>query len=108
MSMSQHSTGLSKHEKKRPRLRGRPTGPAPKKEPVDVAPLLLDRKTTARLLSVSESTLIAMEQAGTLDPIKLSRSENGKTYYRRAQVMRIAEGGVTPTEEKDLAEDDES
>jgi hypothetical protein len=95
--MSQHSTGLSKYEK-RPRLRGRPRGPTPKKEPVQpLQPLLYDRKTAAQLLSVSEAKLIAMEQAGTLQAVKLHSSENGKTYYRSEQVHTLAQEGVQHT-----------
>jgi hypothetical protein len=89
--MSQQSTGLSKHEKKRPHLRGGPRGPAPKREPV--APLLYDRKRTAELLGgCSQSTLIALEEIGRLDPVKLHTSQNGKVYYRAEQVHALAAG----------------
>jgi hypothetical protein len=92
--MSQHSTGLSKHEK-RPRLmRGRPPGPTPRKEQESVAPLLYTRKRAAALLSISEATLIAMEQAGTLTAVKLNRSENGKSFYRASDIHALAEKGV--------------
>jgi hypothetical protein len=75
----------------RPRLR-----PAPQKE----QPLLYDRKRAAELLGgCSQAMLIAMEHAGTLQPIKLNRSENGKTFYRASQIHKLAEKGVTPAEE---------
>jgi hypothetical protein len=99
--MSQQSTGLSKHEK-RPRLmRGRPPGPASKKKSKEsIAPLLYTRKRAGALLSISEATLIAMEQAGTLTAVKLNRSENGKTFYRSCDIHALAEKGVTPSEEE--------
>jgi hypothetical protein len=96
--MSQQSTGLSKHEKKRPRPRGRPLGSATRSEPPVQQPLLYSRKTAAALLSISQATLIAMEQAGTLRPIKLNHSKNGKSFYRAADIHTLAEKGVTRAE----------
>jgi hypothetical protein len=55
------------------------------------AQLLYDRATTAHLLGdISTSTLIRLEEAGRLVPIKPSGQPNGKTFYSAANVRRLA------------------
>jgi hypothetical protein len=57
----------------------------------DAAQLLYDRTTTAHLLGdISTSTLIRLEAAGQLVPIKPSGRENGKTFYTAENVHRLA------------------
>ena len=58
-----------------------------------VNPLIVPRRQAARLLSVSTSTLIRMEQAGTLTPLKLTQADNGAVFYRLADLERLAAQG---------------
>jgi hypothetical protein len=57
-----------------------------------VYPLIVPRRQAAQLLSVSVSTLIRMEQAGTLSPLKLSPSDNGVVFYRVADIEALIGG----------------
>jgi hypothetical protein len=68
-------------------------GRRPKYSPPPVNPLIVPRRQAARLLSVSTSTLIRMEQAGTLTPLKLTQADNGAVFYRLADLERLAQGG---------------
>jgi hypothetical protein len=55
--------------------------------------LLYDREQAAELLGgVSTQTLIRLEQAGVLTPIKLAASPNGKTYYGHDNLVEAAQG----------------
>jgi DNA-binding XRE family transcriptional regulator len=58
--------------------------------PVDLGRLLYTRSDVARLLSVSSSTLIRMENDGLLQPLKLGAAQNCKTLYRSVDVHRLA------------------
>jgi hypothetical protein len=61
--------------------------------PADLPTTLVSRRDTSRILGgISTTTLIRMETAGTLKPIKPSGMENGKTYYALAQVVALTEG----------------
>jgi hypothetical protein len=63
-------------------------------EPVETTALLLTRRQAGRLLGVSNTTLIRMETAGVLHPIKLTRNPAGQTFYRKANVLVVAERGA--------------
>jgi hypothetical protein len=54
--------------------------------------LIVPRRQAARLLSVSVSTLIRMEQAGTLTRLKLTQADNGQVFYRLADLEQLAGG----------------
>lgn len=55
--------------------------------------LLYSRREAARVLSIHPMTLIRMEWAGTLTPIKLNANKRrGKTFYSVEQVHAIARG----------------
>lgn len=63
------------------------------RKPVLPPPLLYSREQTAAALGgVSTMTVIRLEQAGLLDPIKLAGSRNGHTFYAVAQVHALAAG----------------
>ena len=57
----------------------------------DAAQLLFDRATTGHMLGdISVSTLIRLEEAEKLVPIKPSGRANGKTFYAADNVRRLA------------------
>jgi hypothetical protein len=54
--------------------------------------LLVPRLEGCRLLAISPSTAFRLERAGVLIPVKLlPNTPNAKTYYRRANIMRLAQ-----------------
>ena len=61
--------------------------------PPDAGALLITRQQVARLLSCSTATVIRLEIAGRLDPIKLADSEHGTTFYRADEVRALARLG---------------
>ena len=63
-----------------------------RREQPPVSPLIVPRRQAARLLSVSVSTLIRMEQAGTLTRLKLTQADNGQVFYRLADLEQLAGG----------------
>jgi hypothetical protein len=66
---------------------------APK--PIDPDQLLFSRSQVCRLLGgVHVATVIRLEQSGKLPPVKLTPADQGRTYYRRADVMALAEGSA--------------
>ncbi len=54
-----------------------------------VNPLIIPRSRAATLRSVSTATLIRMEQAGTLRPLKLTTGPSGMTFYRMVDIERL-------------------
>jgi len=55
--------------------------------------LLYDRQQAGEMLGgVSTQTLIRLEQAGVLRPIKLAASPNGKTHYQHDNLIETARG----------------
>ena len=64
-------------------------------EPVDDRPLLVTRRQARKMLGgISATTVIRMETAGVLHPIKLTRNPAGQTFYRKANVLVVAERGA--------------
>jgi hypothetical protein len=56
-------------------------------------PFLCTRRQAAHLLGVSIATLIRMEAAGTLRPIKLNReAPAAMVHYRRDDLLLLARG----------------
>jgi hypothetical protein len=55
-------------------------------------PLLCTRRHAAHLLGVSVATLMRMEQAGTLRPIKLTGAAAAMVHYRRDDLLLLARG----------------
>jgi len=84
--------GQHQHPRRAHRARAPPGRPKRSDQPA-VTPLIVPRSMAARLLSVSTSTLIRMEQAGTLTPLKLTEADNAQTFYRLADLERLAQGG---------------
>jgi len=62
-------------------------------QPPTISPLIVPRSVARRMLSVSTSTLIRLEQCGKLDPLKLSESSNGVVYYRISNLEALIGGG---------------
>jgi hypothetical protein len=56
--------------------------------------LLFTREQVMRMLGgISYNTVIRLEAAGKLPLVKLNRGKTCKAFYRRADVMALAEGG---------------
>ena len=54
--------------------------------------LLFTREQVMRMLGgISYPTVIRLELAGKLSPVKLKPGKLGKTFYRRADVMALVE-----------------
>jgi hypothetical protein len=64
-----------------------------RRAPPPVSPLIVPRRAAAQMLSVSISTMIRLEQAGTLTPLKLTEANNGQVFYRVSDLERLAQGG---------------
>jgi len=67
-----------------------------RRRPLGIAPgaLLVERSEARKLLgNCSITTLIRLEEAGTLTPVKLSGSPNGKTFYEHAELVALSKGG---------------
>jgi hypothetical protein len=66
------------------------------REPANAIPddqLLFTREQVMRMLGgISYPTVIRLEVAGKLPPVKLKPGKLGKTFYRRADVMALVEG----------------
>jgi hypothetical protein len=64
-------------------------------KPIDLDQLLFSRSQVCRMLGgVHKATVIRLEQAGKLPPVKLTKDDQGRTYYRRADVLALAEGSA--------------
>lgn len=93
--MSQASTGLSRHERKRS---GKLVSLSRAARNDDITALLVDRQQASRMLNVSIPTLMRMEDRGELTPVRLNKKKNSpgkphstaKVYYRVAQVRALA------------------
>jgi hypothetical protein len=67
----------------------KPIPPMPDHDPR----MLITREQGRQFLGgISESTARRLEQAGTLDPIRLTDSPRGKVFYRRDQILAVAYG----------------
>jgi hypothetical protein len=70
----------------------------PKEHATSVQPLgppeqlLVNRVQTALMLGLSVPSVIRLELEGQLTAIKLSKKSAAMTFYRRAEVCRLAEG----------------
>ncbi len=62
----------------------------------DIAPgqLLLSRRQVAGLLSISVASVQRLEKAGRLQPIKLFPGPSAKTFFRRSDVLALADRGA--------------
>ena len=63
-------------------------------DPPDLAApegLLLTRRAAAALLGCSVATIIRLELAGQLCPIKLTGGESSMTYYKRSAIQELAQ-----------------
>jgi hypothetical protein len=57
--------------------------------------LLYSREQAAKLLGgVSVSTIIRLERAGKLQPIRLSGSPTAQVFFRAKDVLTLVEGAV--------------
>ena len=55
--------------------------------------LLYSRNQVCRMLGgVHPATVVRLEEAGKLQPVKLNPGKLGRVYYRRADVLAIVEG----------------
>jgi hypothetical protein len=73
----------------------KPAKPSKPPKPIDLDQLLFSRSQVCRLLGgVHVATVIRLEQSGKLPPVKLTPADQGRTYYRRADVMALAEGSA--------------
>jgi hypothetical protein len=55
--------------------------------------LLYSRNQVCRMLGgVHPATVVRLEEAGKLHPVKLNPGKLGRVYYRRAEVVALAEG----------------
>jgi hypothetical protein len=70
------------------------TLPAARPPPMpELPPLLHTRQQAARLLSCSTATLIRLERAGALRPIKLNKETKvAQTYYAHSDLLVLASG----------------
>ena len=78
-----------------PRSPGRPrvhTAPAAAPDPPPQS-LLVPRRVACEMLAISSATAIRLEACGKLTAIKLHPNPNGKTFYKRSQVLRLAQEG---------------
>jgi hypothetical protein len=68
-------------------------GAKAKREAPHIDPLIYPRSVAAQLLSVSIATLLRMEKAGRLTPLKLA-SPTGQTFYRAAEIKALIGTGA--------------
>ncbi len=68
-------------------------GAKPKRESPHIDPLIYPRSIAAQLLSVSIATLLRMEKAGRLTPLKLA-SPTGQTFYRASEIKALIGAGA--------------
>jgi len=55
--------------------------------------ILFTRAQVARLIGASVATVVRLERDGRLKPVRLTSRSTGQVYFRRADVLALAEGG---------------
>jgi hypothetical protein len=73
----------------------KPSTATKQSRPLELDQLLYSRAQVCHLLGgIHVATVIRLEQSGKLPPVKLTPADQGKTYYRRADVMALVQGSA--------------